>query len=238
MPRRSPDAGLTRRIVAEGLGTGLLVAAVVGAGAMADRLAADPAVALIANTLTAGAILVVLITLFRPISGAHLNPALSLVFALRREIAPREAGLYTLAQITGAVAGTLLAHAMFALPVVEFSQTVRTGGPQWLAEAVATFGLVLVILGALRVRPAALPGLVGLYIASAYWFTASTSFANPAVTLGRALTPSFAGIRPADVPAFAAAQLVGAVLASVLAGWLWAGARSAPPEVAVARSPE
>jgi glycerol uptake facilitator-like aquaporin len=233
MPRRSPDAGLTRRIVAEGLGTGLLVAAVVGAGAMADRLAADPAAALIANTLTAGAILVVLITLFRPISGAHLNPAVSLVFALRREIAPREAGLYALAQVAGAAAGTLLAHAMFALPVVEFSRTVRTGGPQWLAEAVATFGLVLVILGALRVRPAALPGLVGLYIASAYWFTASTSFANPAVTLGRALTPSFAGIRPADVPAFVAAQLAGALIAMALAGWLWTDApprgRPGPP---------
>lgn len=220
---------LARRLAAECLGTGLLVAAVVGSGIMADSLTADDAVALIANTLATGAILVVLITVLGPISGAHLNPAVSLVFALRGDLSSADAGLYVLTQVAGAVAGTLLAHAMFALPLIELAQTARTGPPQWLAEAVAAFGLVAVILGGLGVRRAAVPWLVGLYIAAAYWFTASTSFANPAVTVGRALTDTFSGIRPADAPAFIAAQIAGALVALALARWLWADARAQHP---------
>lgn len=212
---------LRRRLVAEALGTGLLVATVVGSGIMAERLTRDEALALLANSLPTGAILVVLVTVLAPLSGAHLNPTLSMVFALRRAVSARDAGLYVLAQIVGAVGGTMLAHAMFGLPVLEASQHVRTGPGQWLAEAVATFGLVAVILGGIRVQPVAVPWLVGLYIVAAYWFTASTSFANPAVTIARALTDTFAGIRPVDALPFIAAQLAGALLAWVLAGWLW-----------------
>lgn len=213
---------LPRRLAAEALGTGLLVAAVIGSGIMADALTADDAVALIANTLATGAILVVLITLFAPISGAHLNPAVSLVFALRRELPMSETGLFMAAQIAGGIGGALLAHAMFDLPLIELSQKIRTGPSQWLAEAVAAFGLVAVILGGIRVQRSAVPWLVGLYITAAYWFTASTSFANPAVTIGRAITDTFSGIRPVDVPAFIIAQFVGALIAMALAGWLWA----------------
>lgn len=216
-----PDLG--RRLGAEALGTGLLVATVVGSGVMAERLTRDGALALLANTLPTSAILVVLIVVLGPLSGAHLNPAVSLVMALRRAVPAREAALYVAAQLAGAVLGTLLAHAMFALPLLEASAHVRTGSGQWLAEAVATFGLVSVIVGGLRVRPAAVPALVGLYIGAAYWFTASTSFANPAVTVARALTDTFSGIRPLDAPAFIAAQLAGALAAWALAGWLWAG---------------
>jgi len=213
-----PD--LPRRLAAEGLGTALLVAAVVGSGIMAERLAADAAVALLCNSVATGAALVVLITVLSPVSGAHLNPAVTLIFALRRELGARDAGLYALAQIAGAILGTLLVHAMFELPPVTLSAHPRTGTSQWLAEAVATFGLVTVILGGLRARADAVPWLVGLYITSAYWFTASTSFANPAVTIARALTDTFSGIRPADVPVFILAQLVGAVAGMTLAGWL------------------
>jgi glycerol uptake facilitator-like aquaporin len=213
-----PD--LLRRLAAEGLGTALLVAAVVGSGIMAERLAADAAVALLCNSVATGAALVVLITVLSPVSGAHLNPAVTLIFALRRELGARDAGLYALAQIAGAILGTLLVHAMFELPPVTLSAHPRTGTSQWLAEAVATFGLVTVILGGLRARADAVPWLVGLYITSAYWFTASTSFANPAVTIARALTDTFSGIRPADVPVFILAQLVGAVAGMTLAGWL------------------
>jgi glycerol uptake facilitator-like aquaporin len=215
-------ADLSRRLAAEFLGTGLLVAAVVGSGIMAARLTADGAVALLANTLPTGAILIVLISVLGPISGAHFNPAVSLVFALRRELPSVTLGLYVLAQIAGAVAGTLIAHAMFSLPLIEISQKVRTGSGQWLAESVATFGLIAVILGGIRTQRAGVPWLVGLYITAAYWFTASTSFANPAVTIGRMLTDTFSGIRPADAPAFLAAQLGGALVALVLASWLWA----------------
>ena len=211
---------LPRRLVAETLGTALLVATVIGSGIMADTLTSDTAIALLGNTLPTGAILVVLISILGPISGAHFNPAVSLVFALRGELSARHAGLYIVAQIVGGLAGTILAHAMFALPLLEASQHARTGGAQWLSEAVASFGLVAVILAGLRFQRDAVPWLVGLYITAAYWFTASTSFANPAVTIARALSDSFAGIRPIDVPAFILAQLAGALLGMALMNWL------------------
>jgi glycerol uptake facilitator-like aquaporin len=209
-----------RRLVAEALGTGLLVATVVGSGIMADALSADEAVSLLANTLATGAILVVLITILGPLSGAHFNPAVSMVFALRGEIGPGLALGYAAAQVIGGIAGCLLAHLMFDLPVWQVSSTVRTGSGQWLAEAVATFGLVATILGGLRSRPDAVPVLVGLYITAAYWFTASTSFANPAVAVARAFSDTFAGIRPTDVPGFVAAELAGAALALIAMRWL------------------
>lgn len=212
---------LGRRLVAEALGTGLLVATIVGSGVMAERLTADGALALLANTLPTGAILVVLITVLGPLSGAHLNPVVSLVMALRRVLLPGEATLYVAAQLVGGVLGTGFAHAMFALPLLDASQHVRTGAGQWLAEGVATFGLVAVVIGGLRYRRVAVPWLVGLYITAAYWFTASTSFANPAVTIARALTPTFSGIRPIDVPAFIAAQIAGGLVAGAVGGWLW-----------------
>lgn len=213
---------LSRRIVAEVLGTAMLVATVVGSGIMADRLTDDVAVALLGNTLPTGAILVVLITILGPISGAHFNPAVTLVFALRREIETNAALAYLLAQVAGGVAGTFLAHAMFEQPILQISETVRTGSGQWLAEAVATFGLVFTILAGLRFRSDAIPWLVGLYITAAYWFTASTSFANPAVAIARAFSNTFAGIRPVDLPGFIAAEFLGALLAMALASWLLA----------------
>jgi glycerol uptake facilitator-like aquaporin len=178
------------------------------------------ALALLANTLATGAALVVLISVFGPLSGAHFNPAVTLVFALRRELPGRQALLYAAAQIAGGIAGTWLAHLMFALPLFELSTKVRTGGPQWLSEAVATFGLIAVILAGLRFQRHAVPWLVGLYITAAYWFTASTSFANPAVAIARALTDTFSGIRPLDLPGFVVAELAGAVIALGLMGWL------------------
>ena len=211
---------LLRRLTAEALGTGLLVATVVGSGIMAQSLTADVALALLANTLATGAALVVLISVLAPLSGAHFNPAVSLVFALRRELATRDAALYILAQIAGGVAGTLLAHLMFALPLFEASTKIRTGGAQWFSEGVATFGLVFVILAGLRFQRHAVPWLVGLYITAAYWFTASTSFANPAVAIARALSDTFAGIRPIDLPGFIIAEIAGALLALGLASWL------------------
>ena len=220
---------LTRRLAAECLGTAILVAAVVGSGIMADRLTEDTALALLGNTLPTGAILVVLITVLGPVSGAHLNPAVSLVFALRGEIGPRAALLYAGVQVGGAIAGALLAHAMFDVPVFQVASTVRTGSGQWLAETVAAFGLVFTILAGVRFRPDAVAWLVGLYITAAYWFTASTSFANPAVAIARAFTDTFAGIRPIDVPGFIIAEIVGALLAAGFAGWLLAGS---PPPVA------
>lgn len=213
---------LPRRLVAEALGTGILVATVVGSGIMADRLTDDAALALLANTLPTGAILVVLITALGPLSGAHFNPAVTLVFALRREIGTGDSVAYVAAQIAGGVAGALLAHAMFELPIWQASTTVRSGAAQWLAEAVAAFGLVFAILAGLRFRAEAVPWLVGLYITAAYWFSASTSFANPAVAIARAFTDTFAGIRPDDLPGFIAAELAGAVVAAALAGWLLA----------------
>lgn len=213
---------LKRRLAAEALGTALLVATVVGSGIMADRLSDDVAVSLLGNTIPTGAILVVLITIFGPISGAHFNPVVTMVFAARREIAAFSAALYVAAQVAGGVAGTLIAHAMFELPLLQVSETVRTGTGQWLAEAVATFGLVLTILTALRVRADAIPALVGLYITAAYWFTASTSFANPAVAIARALSNTFSGIRPVDVPGFIVAEAIGALVAAAFVGWLLA----------------
>ena len=193
---------LSRRLAAEALGTGILVATVVGSGIMAETLTKDVALALLCNTLPTGAILVVLITVLGPISGAHFNPAVTLVFTGKRELPPQEAVLYVVAQIAGGIAGTMAAHLMFALPVVDFSMKTRTGGAQWFAEFVAAFGLVATILAGIRFQRTAVPWLVGLYITAAYWFTASTSFANPAVAIARSLTNTFAGIRPVDLPGF------------------------------------
>lgn len=211
---------LSRRVSAEALGTALLVATVVGSGIMAGRLTGDAAITLLGNTLPTGAMLVVLITILGPVSGAHFNPAVTLIFLLRHEISPREALGYVAAQIVGGIIGTLAAHAMFELPVLQISGSIRTGPGLWFAEVVATFGLVFTILGSMRSRPEATPWLVGLYITAAYWFTASTSFANPAVTIARAFTDTFAGIRPLDVPGFVIAEVVGAFIATLLAGWL------------------
>ena len=213
--------GLSKRLVAEGLGTALLLAIVIGSGIMGERLAGgNTAIALLGNTLATGAGLVVLISIFGPLSGAHFNPAVTLVFALRREMSRLVAGAYVLVQTVGAVFGVWLAHLMFAEPVLQMSTKLRDGPAQGLSEAVATFGLIGTILGALKFRPQATPVLVGLYIASAYWFTASTSFANPVVTVARALSNTFAGIAPASAPLFIFAQCVGAVSAAGLFGWL------------------
>lgn len=211
---------LKRRLAAEALGTALLVATVVGSGIMAESLTRDTALALLGNTLATGAILVVLITTLGPISGAHFNPAVSLVFALKRDLPPREATLYAGAQFAGGIAGTVVAHLMFALPVFEPSLRVRTGGAQWFSEGVATFGLVTTILAGIRFAQPAVPWLVGLYISAAYWFTASTSFANPAVAVARSLTNTFSGIRPLDLPGFVTAQAAGALCALALTAWL------------------
>ncbi|MGF1605570.1 MAG: aquaporin [Rhodothalassiaceae bacterium] len=215
---------LSRRLAAEAAGTGFLVGTVVGSGIMAERLTGDPALALLANTVPTGAILMVLISLLAPVSGAHFNPAVTLAFALRRQIAPSAASAYALAQIVGGLIGSITAHAMFDLPLLQLAQTARTGSGQWLAEIIATFGLVATILISVRVRAEAVAWLVGLYITAAYWFTASTSFANPAVAIARGISDTFAGIRPLDVPAFVAAQLFGAVLAVAAVGWLLAPA--------------
>jgi len=212
---------LPRRLAAESLGTAFLLAGVVGSGIMGEALAGgNTAVALLGNTLATGAILAVLILILGPISGAHLNPAVTLAFLLRRAIQPGEAGLYVVVQLAGAVAGTAAAHVMFGEPLFLASTTARTGLGQWTGEVVATFGLVATILGCLRARPGAVPYAVGLFIAAGYWFTSSTSFANPAVTAARAFTDTFSGIVPAHAPAFVACQLVGAVLATAVFGWL------------------
>jgi glycerol uptake facilitator-like aquaporin len=212
----------SRRLVAEALGTAFLLAAVVGSGIMAAKLAGgNGALALLCNTLPTGAILTVLILTFGPVSGAHFNPAVSVAFALRRELSWPEAAAYILVQIIGGIIGVWAAHAMFELPVWQVSLTVRTGPGQWLAEFVATFGLVLTILGCLARTPVAIPYAVGLYITAAYWFTASTSFANPAVTIARSISDTFAGIAPSGVIGFIAAQLTGMLAAVLLARWLW-----------------
>jgi len=216
---------LPARLGAEFLGTLLLVTAVVGSGIMAQRLTQDAGLALLANTLATAAILVVLVSIFAPVSGAHFNPAVSLVFAVRRELPVSELGLYVGAQLIGGIAGTALAHLMFDLAPLVSGVQARTGPSQWLAEAVATFALVLAILGGIRFRPDAVPWLVGLTIASAYWFTASTSFANPAVTLARGFTATFSGIALTDVPAFVVAQIAGALIAAAVAGLLFAARR-------------
>src|SRR5438874_9419614 len=211
---------LSRRLAAEALGTGILVATVVGSGIMAETLTKDVALALLCNTLPTGAILVVLITVLGPISGAHFNPAVTLVFTGKRELPVNEAALYVIAQVAGGIAGTMAAHLMFGLPLLDFSAKVRTGGPQWFAEAVAAFGLVATILAGVRFQRTSVPWLVGLYITAAYWFTASTSFANPAVAIARSLTNTFSGIRPTDLPGFIAAELCGAIVALMLMSWL------------------
>jgi glycerol uptake facilitator-like aquaporin len=213
-------SALPQRLAAEAFGTALLVATVVGSGIMAESLTKDVALTLLGNTLPTGAMLVVLITILGPISGAHFNPAVSLVFALRRDLLAREAALYVFAQVAGGILGTIAAHLMFALPLVEASLKARAGGAQWFAEWVATFGLVVTILAGIRFARASVPWLVGLYITAAYWFTASTSFANPAVAIARAFTNTFSGIRPVDLPGFIAAEFLGALCALAFAGWL------------------
>jgi len=224
-PREAFDPA--RRLAAEALGTALLLAVVVGSGIMGERLAGgNDAIALLGNTLATGAALVVLITIFGPLSGAHFNPAVTLAFALRREIGWRLALAYVGVQVTAGVVGVFAAHAMFAEPILQVSSKLRDGPDQAFSEFVATFGLLATILGTLRFRPAFTPAAVGLYITAAYWFTASTSFANPAVTVARSLTDTFAGIAPASAPAFIAAQLAGALAALGVAGWLFEGPRS------------
>lgn len=214
--------GLSRRAAAEFLGTAFLLAAVVGSGIMAAKLAGgNGALALLCNTLPTGAILAVLILIFGPVSGAHFNPAVTLAFVFRRELPIDTAAIYLAAQVTGAIVGAWAAHLMFELPLIQISATARVGLGQWLAEAVATFGLLLTIFGCLAGARAATPYAVGLYITAAYWFTASTSFANPAVTIARSLSDTFAGISPSGVPAFIAAQFAGALAATLLATWLW-----------------
>lgn len=216
------ETDLTRRLAGEAIGTTLLLATVVGSGIMAERLAGgNEGIALLANTLATGAVLPVLILVFGPISGAHFNPAVTLVFARRGEVPGGVALGYAAAQLAGAVMGVLLAHAMFDLPIFGIGVKARSGTGQWIAEAVATAGLVLTILGVRRAAPASVPYAVGLYITAAYWFTASTSFANPAVTVARSLTETFSGIAPAHAPAFIAAQLAAALAAAGL--WRWFG---------------
>lgn len=211
----------TRQLAAEFIGTLFLLAAVIGSGIMGEALAGgNDAIALLGNTAATGAMLAVLITVFGPISGAHFNPAVTLAFVLRREIAGSLAAAYIVAQVLGGLAGMALAHAMFDLDLLQSATKARSGAGQWLAEGVATFGLLATILGTLRTRPSAVPAMVGLYITAGYWFTASTSFANPAVTLARACTDTFAGILPAHAPAFVGAQLVGAAAAVALFRWL------------------
>lgn len=226
---------LARRIVAEGLGTALLLAVVVGSGIMAERLAGgNVAIALLANALATGAGLVALILMFGAISGAHFNPVVTLSEAWQRKLCARDVLPYILAQLAGAFAGVAAAHGMFGEPLFFASQHVRTGPAQWWSECVATFGLVAVIIGCTRSRPAVTPFAVAAYITSAYWFTSSTSFANPAVTLARAATDTFAGIRPADAPGFILAQLAGAAMATVLFCWLYP---AAPAEATAATVP-
>ncbi len=216
------NASLARRAAAEALGTAFLLAAVIGSGIMAQRLAGrNAALALLCNTIPTGAMLTVLILMFGPLSGAHFNPAVSLAFRWRGDLTWRDAAVYIACQIAGGIAGALAAHLMFDLPLWQVSETIRTGPGQWFAEGVATFGLLLTIFGCLASNRASIPYAVGLYITAAYWFTASTSFANPAVTIARSLSDTFAGIAPANVTAFIAAQLAGALLAVLTANRLW-----------------
>lgn len=218
---------MARRLCAEALGTGLLVTAVVGSGIMAAKLAGgNMAVALLCNTIPTGAILFVLITTLGPLSGAHFNPAVTLAMRAKGELPSSTASRYIVAQIIGGCVGTLAAHGMFGLDILQVSTTARTGASQWFAEFVATFGLLVTIFGAVRFAPQSVATAVALYITSAYWFTASTSFANPAVTIARALTDTFAGISPGDVAGFIAAQLAGALAGTVLSGWLFGNDRT------------
>jgi glycerol uptake facilitator-like aquaporin len=213
---------LTRRLAAEALGTLILVMAVVGSGIMAEQLAGgNQAIALLCNTIATGAVLYVIITIFAPVSGAHFSPAVSLVTWLRGELDGRTALAYVAGQIVGGCAGAVLAHLMFGLDLFQLASKARTGLGQWAGEFIATFGLIATILGCVRFKPEAVATAVGLYITSAYWFTASTSFANPAVTIARSLSDTFAGIAPGDAPAFIAAEFLGALAAAYLFGWLF-----------------
>ena len=225
-------SSLIKRVVAEFLGTAFLVAAVVGSGIMAERLSSgNSALALLANTIATGAALVALILAFGSISGAHLNPLVSVADAIKGGLAWRETPIYMVAQVLGGVAGTILAHGMFTLPLVSFSRHARSGPAQILSEFVASFGLLCIIRGCSRSRPNAVPFAVGSYITAAYWFTASTSFANPAVTIARSLSDTFAGIRPADVVPFVVAQFTGGLAAAFLFRWLLADLRSSSKDV-------
>jgi glycerol uptake facilitator-like aquaporin len=233
-----PEFDLPRRAVAEFLGTWLLVATVVGSGIMAENLAGgNVAVALLGNTIATGAILVVLIAMLGPISGAHFNPAVSLVFLMAGELPAASFGLYLAAQITGGVVGTMTAHLMFDLPLLQMSEHARHGPSQFLSEVVASFGLIATILGCRRFRAEIVPVAVALYVVAGYWFTASTCFANPAVAIARGLTDTFSGIRLIDAPWFILAEIVGAVIAAVLFRWLLAAPSSAarPTEPAPVR---
>lgn len=215
------ECAMTKRLIAEALGTFFLLATVVGSGIMAENLAGgNTAIALLGNTIATGAILVVLILVFSPISGAHFNPAVTLAFFIRREISAADSIMYIVVQIAAGVAGALVAHIMFELDLIQVSTTTRTGVGQWVAESIATFGLVMTILGCLKSRPDAVPYAVGLFITAGYWFTASTSFANPAVTIARSFTDTFSGIYLPHVPGFIAAQILGAVLATWMMGFL------------------
>ncbi|MEM9628307.1 MAG: MIP/aquaporin family protein [Pseudomonadota bacterium] len=216
--------GLSRRLAAEALGTAFLLATVVGSGIMGESLAGgNVAIALLGNTIPTGAILVVLILMFGPISGAHFNPAVTLSFLVQGKISTGDATAYVVVQIGAAILGAWAAHLMFEEPVFMVSEKVRTGGGQWVAEIIATFGLVATIITCVKHRAEAVPYAVGLYITAAYWFTASTSFANPAVTIARTLTDTFSGIRPADAPLFIVCQIVGALLATFAMAWLLNG---------------
>lgn len=222
-----PEVALARKLAAEAIGTGFLLATVVGSGIMAEKLAGgNVALALLGNTIPTGAILVVLITVLGPVSGAHFNPAVTAGFLWRADISTKLAVLYVIAQVFGGILGTLAAHLMFEETLWQLSQKVRTGPSQWWSEVVATFGLMFVILGTIQSRESAVPVMVGLYITAAYWFTASTSFANPAVTIARSITDTFSGIQPWDIPAFVISQLVGSLLAAATAGWLFSSLRS------------
>jgi len=218
-----------RALIAEGLGTALLLATVIGSGIMGETLSdGNTAIALLGNTLATGAILVVLITMFGPLSGAHFNPAVTLAFWMRKDISGRLSLAYILVQIIGGILGVWLAHAMFAEEVFQVSQKLRNGPAQALSEGIATFGLVACILASVRVKPDAVPMIVGLYITAAYWFTASTSFANPAVTIARTLSNTFAGIAPSSAPLFILAQLISAVIATVTCSWLYKQSYATP----------
>ncbi len=214
---------MARKLFSEWLGTFFLVAVVIGSGIMAEQLSdGNTALALLGNTIATGAILVVIILVFGPLSGAHFNPAVTLAFALRREIDIKTALYYAGIQILGGLCGAIVAHLMFELPAIQASETIRSGPAQWLAEFVATFGLLATIFGCIKARPDAVPYAVGLYITAGYWFTSSTSFANPAVTIARTLTNTFSGIAPADAPAFILTQLFAAIVAVSVFGWLLA----------------
>jgi len=216
------EISFSRRLAAEFVGTAALLAVVVGSGIMGETLAdGNVALALLGNTLATGAILVVLILVFGPVSGGHFNPAVTVSFLLRKEVSRGEAGAYIVVQLLGGLIGVLIAHTMFDQSLIMLSTKVRTGFGQWTAEFVATFGLVATILGCLKTRPSAVALAVGLYISAGYWFTASTSFANPAVTLGRGFTETFTGIRLVDVSPFILAQLLGAIVATGFMGWMW-----------------